>query len=415
MRWAVLAAALLALPAGAAFSEGSGPPVAVQATAAADTTLYFHIARGGDFPLTTQAPDPSVSLDDGLGLATHSLSCVPPGTPLDGLTQHEYTTYYGYAAMGQVVAPQQAQPAGLLQPGIAADVLLDPAAPLALRWFLSTYAGVPLGGSGDPVPVPGVVVRATVRLGETFSPYDTAYNEGEVVAQGQTPPTTLAGAATAPTPLADASAATPGAEVRYAGTVNGAPVYGFTLPMAALRASVPQADGFNVRVDVFQRLPTCPGPGHGYVMANVVRLHTSEGLRPRLELRERDPLRIEASLEQFLEAQVLQVSVRSPWGRSDLDSGNATLVAPGARFVQVAGEPSRFTDSRERQPLGQVWVWNRTLEPGGYTATYSVGNRQHSASAQAGVTFQVGAKATPGAGAVAALLLLGAAAAWRRR
>ncbi|MEA3143519.1 MAG: hypothetical protein QOG31_843, partial [Thermoplasmata archaeon] len=368
MRWAVPLAALLALPAVAAAIEGTGPPVAVQATAAADSTLYFHVRHGADFPITPQEPDPAFRLDDGIGLATHSLSCVPPGTPLDGLTQHEYTTYYGFAALGKVGYGPEPQPYGGLHAGIAAALELDAAAPLTLHWFMSTYGGAPPGGSGgDQVPVPGVVVRATVRLGERLSPYDTAYNAGGLVAQGQTPPTTLAGTATAPTPLADPSQSTPGASVRYAGTVDGFPVYGFTVPMPALLATVPQEEGFNVRVDVFQRLPTCPDPSQGYVMANVVRVHTSPGLRPSLGLREREPLRLEATLEQFLEAQVLHVSAASPWGREELDAGNATLEAsPTARFVRSPAPSLDYFEGNERLPLSQVWVWNRTLLPGTY-------------------------------------------------
>ncbi|HUR61424.1 MAG TPA: hypothetical protein VM286_03555 [Candidatus Thermoplasmatota archaeon] len=419
MRWLALAAmSLLALPwAAAAVLEGSGPPVRIEATAASDTTLYIHVG-GGDFPITTRPPPDTFSADEGVGAATHSLSCIPAGTPVDGLTQHQYTTYYAFASMGPV--RYEGPPTSSLGRGLAAPLALDPAHPLVLRWFMSTYSGaateLQMGDpSSEPLPVPGVVLRATVRLGERLSPFDTAYNDGAVVAMGQTAPTTLAGASTAPTPGVAAAQATPGAEVRYAGKAGDFPVYGFTLPLPVEVADVPETEGFNLRVDVFQQLPACPDPSDGYVMSNFVRVHTSPALRPRLEARQLHAIELSAQFEQFVEAQVLHVSTRSAWGRLDLDTRNATLVAdPAAAFREIAAEPNPFEEPRDNLPFSQVWVWNGTLRPGTYTATYEVSNQQHTAKARATVVFEVGAKDAPGAG-VGTLLAGLTGAAWVSR
>lgn len=415
MRWLALAV-LLALPAAlaAVAPEGSGPPVAIQATAAADRTLYVHVHRGGDFPITPGAPDPSFALDYEVGLATSSLSCVPDGTPVDGLTQHQYTTFYAYAALGPARYPEAAEPGSPLRAGLAADLRLDAARPLTLHWFLSTP--FPAGDAGAPLPLPGVALRATVRLGERVSPFDVAYNQGAVVAAGETPPTTLAGPATTPTPGLGAQA-TAGASIRYAGEVGGLPVYEATVPMPAQVATIPQDAGFNLRVDIFQRLPACPDPSRGYVMANAVSVHTSDGYRPRLEARELEPLRLQADLEQFVDAQVLHIRATSPWGATDVDGANATVDASPApaSFLPAATAPVPPGPDGDLRPLEQTWVWNTTVRPGSYTVRYAVASQGRAASAEAAVTFQVGARSTPGVGAATALALLVGAAAVRRR
>ncbi|MEA3203037.1 MAG: hypothetical protein QOI63_707, partial [Thermoplasmata archaeon] len=184
---------LLALAVAAPAANAATPGIANPRTSA-PTRLFFHLGGGQDFPINTQMPADGYSRDESYGTATNSLTCLPAGTPVDGFTQKRYTTYYGYSSPGYVEYnyTQNGLPRIHPERGLSFDVSLDPAVAPTVHWYITTFAAPDAANAPHPDPViPNVVARATVRTGEKITTDDTGYNDGEVIAQGQTEPTTL--------------------------------------------------------------------------------------------------------------------------------------------------------------------------------------------------------------------------------
>src|SRR5687767_13125078 len=69
------------------------------------TTLYFHLIDFQDFPINTQLPDDRFTSSEGIGLATHSLNCLPNPNDLAGQGGAPFTDntkYYGYSSPSYV-------------------------------------------------------------------------------------------------------------------------------------------------------------------------------------------------------------------------------------------------------------------------------------------------------------------------
>lgn len=356
------------------------------------TTLYFHLLDGQqDFPINTQPPSDNYAASEGIGLQTHSTSCLPD-TGAGSLASKSWHTFYGFSSPGYVEYDfeENGKPRFHPERGISFDAIVDTNAPFTLYWFLETQTGVP-GGNPDPnvVPVvlPNVIVRATIRTGDSISVDDIGYNQGEVIAQGQTEPSTLA------------TQGTQGPAV-YHQAGNGRHVYEFGVPMSIQTPTIPRATGYNLRIDVFMENPFCTDPDSGYLMPNNVRVHTSPDYRPRMELAIMNPIRIEYLHPQFVgDDLVVHTSANSPWGNYDVDE------TPGGIELEITG-PSEATSlaqvaftqrhhehnfHQEAVDVSYVWPYKQDGARNGlYTVSFSVWNDQRTAQATGTAQFEIG-------------------------
>ncbi len=351
------------------------------------TTLYFHINGFQDFPINTQKPDDSYKASEGVGLATHSTSCLPeaPGTPLSSKSWH---TFYGYSSPGYVQYDvlENGRPRYHPERGISFDALLDSGVQPSMKWYLETQTGAPGSGGADPntapVVVPQVVVRATLREGDTIGIGDEHYNEGNILMQGQTAPSDLSPSA---------------ANYRE---VDGKHVYEFDIPLDVQIPKIPRATGYNVRVDVYMEIPGCDNPDNGYLMPNAVRVHTSPDARPRLELSIMNPIRIEYLHPQFVgDDLVVHTSMNSPWGNYDVDEGpggievGITGPSPATSMAQVAFTQRHEEHNHHQEAVDVSYVWpykQDNAKDGLYTVSVSVWNDQRTAQATGAAQFEIG-------------------------
>ncbi|MEA3135738.1 MAG: hypothetical protein QOC71_19, partial [Thermoplasmata archaeon] len=285
--------------------------LALPPAGATPVTLYGHVVHmGQDFPLNTQEPPSDFVVDEGIGLMTNTLTCLPATGVVN--TSQGYHTMYGYSSPSFVEYGQAEDGGPRVHPerGLSADARLDAASPMVLHWYFSEPQP---GELGTPAPVPNVVVQATMRTGESLSVDDRAYDEGPILAQGRSAPALLAGQSSQ------------GVEVD---TVDGRIVYHFTVPMAIEEPVIPRATGFNLRVDVFVENEVC-GEDKA-VMPNAVLLHSSPGHRPRLELGVLDHLQLQYIHPQVVEPDlVIHTSVLDVWGVYDVVVFKATIEGPG--------------------------------------------------------------------------------------
>lgn len=333
----------------------------VASASATPVTLYAHVADPMlDFAMNTQEPpagfgfDRGVGLNRGLGLTTSTLTCVP-SLPVPPDTSTPYHTMYGYSAPASIdyETGEPGEPRVQPERGLAGDVRFDPAAPMTLHWSLSEPE---VAEGATPVPVPNVVVQATMRASNAISVDDSAYDEGPVLAHGRSVPALLAGEMSQGVELDE---------------VDGRTVYHFTVPMAVDAPAIPRATGFNLRVDVFVENEVCGDDEP--VMPNSVLLHTSEGHRPRLELGVLDLLQLGYIHPQFVDDDLLvHTSVLDVWGVYDIVWFNATMEGPGLPATNLTqaiellqpNEHRRYSAAAER-----AWILEDALDlpPGNYT------------------------------------------------
>lgn len=405
--WAWLLVLAFVVPAGAHNGERH---------TSAPTTLYFHVNGFQDFPVNTQRPGDFYKEDASIGVATESATCLPAGTPIDGITQHAYHTFYGFSsgAVDYNLTTGQIRMVGYGRaPGH--DIQLDAGKTITLHYFLSTQTGVSAQGLVDPnsapLVVPQVFVRATLRTGEQISRGAESYNAGTVLAQGQSPPADLAGEQTR--------------GAIYEPMPDGTRVYEFVVPLAYTgNGTVPGRDGFNVRIDVAEAIPGCDKDPDHAIMTNSVRVHSSPEHRPRLELSSQETLTVATSSANLTAAGIeFHFSPMSAWGSYDVDATgfNFTLQGPNG---PVAATPvphvMRFhVHGEESKPMDHEWVLNVTntnASAGTYTAKLRFSNLQHTANETEALSFDYQpAKASPGIGPLLGLTLLGVAALSRRR
>ncbi|MHB1262783.1 MAG: hypothetical protein ACYC2H_13835, partial [Thermoplasmatota archaeon] len=277
-----------------------------------------------------------------------------------------------------------------------------------LLWYWSTQ--VAAGEGPTPTPVPNVVVQATMRAGAAISVEDVAYNEGELLAEGHSAPALLAG---------DAST---GVEHSM---VEDRHVYHFTVPLEVKGAAIPK-EGYNLRIDTYVMQDGCPGDG--YLMPNVLTVHSSPGNRPRLELATIQPPTI-AGIHVHPEngTWVFDVRANSPWG--GVDVGNVTLEVVGPTMpTELLVEPYHapahchcdifggygevYTDTRG--------TWNAIADEakeGDYVLKVHVTNLQGTSEANSEEPFSISSpKESPGAApTLLVFALAGLALVLRRR
>lgn len=371
---------LLALPAVSA-------QLGIQNPADGAVTLHLHTRGFWDFPINAQPAEFDLEEEDQLAVGANSLSCVAavPNNSLTGPDSARHT-YYGFSTPGPVTYETPFDDVGPMVHPVQAlgyNATLDLGVPPVLRWYLETTGSAStVAGSTPQVPlvVPNVVVQATIRVGDSISVDDTAYNTGPIIAQGRSAPATLA---------ADS---TTGADHTMAGDRH---VYGFTIPMPLQQATLGD-HGFNLRVDVFHDVQGCQDPQQGYVMANVVRPFADADHRPMITTGVLEPLRIDSLTPEFNGTNVVvRAAVRSVWGAYDVDEGNLTLTVDGPagpfalqpiEVIQRKVEHYHLID-----PVLVTWSWDVAEAGGGlYFLNLTVGNDQATAVAQATAAVHLG-------------------------
>lgn len=363
----------------------------------ANVTLYFHINGFQQFPINTQPPADLYKQDAGVGITTASSTCggLSQGTPAN----KEFHTSYGYSSPGYVEYNFTPDGTPRIHPerGLSYDIRFDGEG-FNLYWYLSTQTGLPAQPQADPntipVVVPNVVVRATLRTGDNVTVDDSGYNDGLLIAQGQTAPALLARDATTGARWAE---------------VEGQNVYEFVVPMALQADTIPKDGGYSLRVDTFLDNPHCGDPSQSYLMPNLVRVHTSPEFRPRMEPRIHVPVRIEYMHPQFIfEDLVVHTSMNSPWGNYDVDesAGGIELsiegpAGPGICAVDYGGRGcyraavvQRYHEHdhhTEAVDVSFVWPFRADQAPDGeYTIHLKVHNDQRTATAYGTAKFLVG-------------------------
>ncbi|MFO1533129.1 MAG: hypothetical protein ABR562_05455 [Thermoplasmatota archaeon] len=363
-----------------------------------NVTLYFHVNGFQEFPINTQPPADWYHQNAGVGLTTSSTSC----GHTNGAVDKEYHTSYGFSSPGYVEYNYTPDGTPRIHPerGLSYDIKFDGDG-FNLYWYLSTQTGVPPQPQGDPnaapVVVPNVVVKATLRTGEKITVDDSGYNEGQLVAQGQTAPATLA------------MQGTTGARWLQ---VDGLNVYEFRVPMEVKSGTIPKDGGYSLRVDTFMDNPDCNDPSSsGYLMPNLVKIHTSKDYRPRMDVKVFVPIRIEYLHPQFIfDDLVVHTSMNSPWGNYDVDEfpGGIELAiegpgtaSPGACSVKDAGKGcyraavvQRYHEhDHHTQAVDVSFVWPFAKDhaaDGDYKVHLKVYNDQHTAFALATGQFTLG-------------------------
>jgi hypothetical protein len=397
--FAILLGLMLAglVPSAGASPVGQGSVGIVNPSASAPVKLYFHLVNIGDFPINTQLPPADYTYEQIVGTTLHTLTCAPdPG--VTGFTKNDYSTSYGVASPGQVEYDTPKEKVRIHpERGIGYDGRIDAGKPSVIHWYVvvRTGSGQADAATGLAPPVPDVVARATVRLGERISIDDQAYNQGSIVAQGQTPPTTLAGAATysgAP------GGPHPQVTVDDLGSGKGF-VYGFHVPLTYGVTTLESATGFNVRMDLFIATPACDiAKGQAIMTANV-HPFTDAGHRPGWDLAVLNPMRIAYLHPQFFDKLViLHASIASLWGKADLDNRSfiAAVIDPlghAVPDVKSAPVPRRYSSCcREAvEPTDATFLWTQAgAAPGTYEVRFRATNLQGTANATATASFTIG-------------------------
>lgn len=394
MRWPLVALASLAVLVAAA----------TPATAAG-TVLYMHVLDGQDMPMSPQAPGDGFAADDAFGAATSSLACLP-SVPAVGFID-DYHTVYAYSTPSPIGYETRGDPEVHPSRGIAEAVPLDGAAPV-LHWYWSTE--VAAGEGAAPVPLANVVVHVAMRAGAAISVDDVAYNTGELLAEGSSEPAVLAG---------DASSG-----VEHS-TVGSRHVYHFTIPLEVTGEAIPK-QGYNLRIDTYVLRDGCPG--EGYLMPNVLAVHTSPDHRPRLELASTQPPSI-GSITPHMENGLWMFDVRanSPWGGVDVGAVEIEVTGPtpATTFLVEPYHAPFHCHCDEFGAYGEAYtdtraVWDAATDqavPGDYRVTVRVTNLQGTTEATGEAPFQIAsAQESPGpAPMVLVLALAGVALLLRRR
>ncbi|MES2154346.1 MAG: hypothetical protein V4510_04350 [bacterium] len=353
-------------------------------------SLFFHIADFQDFPINTQEPAKDFVAESGAGITTSSTSCLPPSP---GGTGQAYHTLHGFSTPGFVEYQyiENNRPRFHPERGLSYDLELA-GDTMTMHWYLSTQTGAPSAGGQDPdsapIVMPQVVVAATMRTGEAIQIDGGGYDTGALIASGQSAPALLAGPAS---PMVSP-------QLNWT-TVDGANVYEVTVPLHIAQHTIPKEGGFALRVDTYLMVPgPCSDPSAGYLMPNVVRVHSSPGFRPRLQLQLMQPIRIEYLHPQFVGEQLyLHTSANSPLGNYDVDANHTTIAISGptaASSVYRGATVQRTHDhGAHTQPVDITFVWPFAHDggaPGDYVVTMETWNDQHTAVARAEARFTLG-------------------------
>lgn len=346
------------------------------------TTLYLYGSGGRDLVMTPVPPPPQHEVPPGGGIATSS-ACVE--APLQTFTSGQHHTWYAFV----VPAPPELDGGATMSTqyrGIGADVRFDRDAGLEMHWFMATA-----GSAGTGAVVPRVILETTVREGDDISVDHAAFNAGQLIAQARTEPADLHPAIDHP-------------QVTHH-RVDDRDVYGFHTPLdISGNATVPQEESFNIRVDAFVENPLCDRPG-SYLTPDLVKIHSSDGLRPRLDMSVFDPVRIESLSATWEDGHlVFEGRLQASFGSGDVilpADGLFSIAGPGEAmltdltwgrakhhvegdrvFLNVGHDPAITTR--------QAWdLRNASAAPGEYTVDLSV-LTMSGANATAQVPFVIG-------------------------
>lgn len=395
--WALLAAFVVAIPAGVAKDN----PLVQGATTVfpeeVDTTLYFHLLSISDFPINTQKPDPQWTQTAFWGVTTSTASCVGSviGTNTVGL-QQEYHTWRGYSSPSFVEYDfvENGRPRTHPERGLAVPVVVARYPTPVVTWYLIDHQNQ--GAANLPnAPLPNVVVQVTVRAGDSISIDDVAYDTGPVLMEGRTEPATLvAGQAYGIT-------GQPSSQVRGS-QVGSSFVYEFRVPLEVLMDTIPAGTGFNLRIDAFVDNPLCDEPMEtGAIMPNSLDAFLDADHLPNLHVRNSPALVPAYGPDTVLldgengRQLVLHWSANSPWGNYDVDVTKARLQVYGPADHSFALE-SVVQRTREAyhhfDAPSLAWVWNLDEHPaadGLYTAVLTMPNLQGTARAEGVVQFHI--------------------------
>jgi hypothetical protein len=377
------------------------------AAAASPNTLHIHAADPANMdaiPMNVLPPPDGFRFRHSGGPTAATLTCLPGGTQSHTVHAIQYAGPTDDAQLPQAVRGEWR--------GLAYPTRLT--GNVTLHWFVEAAAqGGPVSSS---TPLANVVVRGTLREGESAAGGVEGYGRGALLAQGQSAPALLAGSQTR------------GAQHS---TVDGRDVYGFTVPLAIESAAL-TTTGFNLRVDVFVENPACPSAG-GQTTPPLVVLHSSPGHRPALEMGVEEPLRVLATNVTKSRAGIvhLMAEVLPLWG--GYAGANATVETSGpsvpgnATTVLVLPRPAD-PNVRPSTPAYLFWNWAAAREgalAGTYTFALTATDRAGNEAAAPAATFEIEPSAThpppsPTKGApslpfAAVIFLLGAGAVLRFR
>ncbi len=386
----ILVAILLLLPLATAQAPGIDNPYE-----STPTTMYLHINGIQDAPVNTQKPHDSFFSEPRVGIAP-SLCLQNDGTTLSSQSRH---TWYGYSSPSIVEydrLDQDGKPIIHPERGISYDIELDSNVDPVFHWYM---VGVNPSAANDAdkfhPPIPNVVVRTIVREGDDVSVGDEAFNLGQVIAQGQTEPTTLAGSATQQNDFVEVI------------DMGDRWLYAFTIPLSIEKDLIDKEEAYNIRVDAFMDEPLCQGPNPGddgdYAMSDNLLIHTSADHRPRLNWSIMNPLVIEALHPMIVgDHVIIHTASNSPWGSYDVLGDVAyepemTLEITGPSQVVSVEKIQHKEHTRghyaHTEPVMVVWQWDYLADQakdGIYTFTLRVQNDQRTAEAVAVATFQIG-------------------------
>lgn len=362
------------------------------------TTMYFHINGFQQFPINTQQPDDRYADTVTRGSATHS-GCVEDPTGNFRFTSQSYHTWYGYSSPSIVEydADNNGEPIIHQERGLAYDVELDTDTPAMFSWFLEGKSAIPADLPFDPdqvpTPMPQVVVRATIRHGDEISPDNSAFNQGQIIAIGQSMPTDLLGAMTTDN------------EHVTTHTVDGRYVYEFRFPLEYEVSKIVREEGYNIRVDAFMQNDYCAAPeDKNSLMLDYARVHTSSQFRPHLEWSIMNPLIIEVMHPQFVgDDLVVHTQINSPWGSYDVLGDLAreqqlgfdiTGPSPVMTLDRIVVDHTKGHGPEYHfKPVIATWMWDYQADQaknGIYKVTLHAQNDQQTAEAYGVSTFQIG-------------------------
>lgn len=380
------------------------------------TTLFFHLIDFQDFPINTQPPDDRFNDDTTIGLATHSLNCLPNPNDVAGQGGSPFvdnTKYYGYSSPSYVEYnfEQDGKPRTHPERGISYDAVMDSSAPFFLYWYMATTTSGPSSGgvSPDVVPVviPNVVVKATIRAGDAISVDDTAYDTGPELAVGKTKAATIGGGHNVG---ADGN---PSPDVRYLGPAPGQQgdyLYEFKVPMTVSQPVIPRATGYNLRIDMYIEDPAGQCNEENKLMPQM-KVHTSAANRPRMELSIMDPIRLEYLHPQFVgDDLVIHTSMNSAWGNYDVNEQDADGItvtvegpSPATSLAKAAIVQRTHEHYHHQEAVDITYVWpykTDRAQNGLYTVTVNFMNDQRTATATGIAQFEIGKGRVIGCGGV---------------
>lgn len=345
---AIFLAILVASSAGAQLNNAnSSTPV----------TLYFHLDGFQDFPINTQVPEEFAADSTGAGTTGTTSTCLPDGTP--NILKGDYHTYYGYSTPGYVEYDELQKNGSIRthdERGLAADVLLDQPAGATLYWYLvGDFGNRGVDAGNIPVLVPQVKVAATIRTGDDVGLGDTAYNSGQIIGEGISPPQDI---------LPDLAA-------------ESAPVYEFQVPITWALDKIPQDEAFNIRVDVMMDIPNCNEVGAAF-MPGLIDVYTDRTHRPRMDLNIMNPVFVEYVHPQVSgERLIIHTGLGSPLGNYDVDEtqGGIEISIKGPsepKSIQRAAVVQRTHEHNHHfEPVDVTYVWPFVQE-GAELAEYDI-------------------------------------------